>query len=90
MDSVHLPCGHAGICYSCAIENVARCETCPCCRAAVDQVVVYDRASRRTRGKDAIFRVVGPGAVKTSDGDLDAADDAAAAPAAPPAGKSWW
>lgn len=63
--SVMLPCGHSGLCYPCAIENMSRCETCPCCRRAVDQVVVFDRASRHTaEGGRVAYRVIGPGARK--------------------------
>lgn len=64
MNSVLLPCGHSGTCYECAIENVARCESCPCCRHSVNQVVVYDPMSR-TRRPDGTtsFPVIGPGAL---------------------------
>jgi len=67
MNSILLPCGHSGVCYQCAIENVARCETCPCCRQAVDQVVVYDAATkRRDADGNHVYSVIGPGAVKSS------------------------
>lgn len=73
MDSVLLPCGHSGACYSCAIENVARTELCPCCRGAVDQVVVYDPTSRRDEDGNAVFSVVGPGPVDVEEkSSLDA------------------
>ena len=72
MDSVLLPCGHSGACYACAVENVARTELCPCCRGAVDQIVVYDPASRKDEDGNAVFRVVGPGPVERSKSRLDA------------------
>ena len=72
MDSVLLPCGHSGACYACAVENVARTELCPCCRGAVDQIVVYDPASRKDEDGNAVFRVVGPGPVERPKGRLDA------------------
>ena len=84
MDSVLLPCGHSGACYACAVENVARTELCPCCRGAVDQIVVYDPASRRDEDGNAVFRVVGPGPVERPKGRLDALYEYVGwAPAAP-------
>ena len=65
-NSILLPCGHSGVCYQCAIENVARCETCPCCRHSVNQVVVYDRDSVRRDGDSLVYSVIGPGMVKAS------------------------
>ncbi|KAJ1463306.1 hypothetical protein M885DRAFT_504957 [Pelagophyceae sp. CCMP2097] len=60
-DSLFLPCGHAGVCYKCAIENVARADTCPCCRVVVQQVISYDR-DKPTMNANGLetFRVVGP------------------------------
>lgn len=60
-DSVFLPCGHSGTCYRCAIENTARCETCPCCRKVVEQVVTYDGSKpTKTEGGRITFPVTGP------------------------------
>ena len=42
-----LPCGHSGACYACAVETSRARSCCPCCRGAVDQIVVYDPASRK-------------------------------------------
>jgi hypothetical protein len=36
-----LPCRHAVLCAACVEEWLAKSRTCPLCRAAVEEVVVY-------------------------------------------------
>ena len=62
-DAVVLPCGHAGICYNCAVDVFRLNGTCCFCRQEVNQVVLV-RALRTdahpATSPPVLYKVVGP------------------------------